>query len=222
MQPSWIALLIGGIVINNFILAKFLGCCPFFGVSKHTSDALGMGIAVTFVMALSSLVTWAVYQFFLLPHEITGHNVLTGIGLMGPSMDLTWLKTITYILVIAGLVQVVELVLKKSVPALYRALGIYLPLITTNCAVLGVVLLNTTDWKGGPENALALPLVLIQGTAGGLGFTMVMLLMSGIRERLASGNIPAPMRDLPIAFICAGLMALAFMGFAGFGKVFGI
>jgi electron transport complex protein RnfA len=222
MQPSWISLLIGGIVINNFVLAKFLGLCPFFGVSKRTSDALGMGMAVTFVMTLASLVTWAIYQFFLLPHEITGHNVLCAIGLMGPSADLQWLKTITYILVIAALVQVVELVLKKSVPALYRALGIYLPLITTNCAVLGVVLLNTTDWKGGAENALSLPLVLIQGAAGGLGFTMVMLLMSGIRERLARSNVPETMKDLPIAFITAGLMSLAFMGFAGFGKVFGI
>jgi len=222
MQPSWIALLVGGIVINNFVLAKFLGLCPFFGVSKRSSDALGMGMAVTFVMTLASLVTWIVYQFFLLKHEITGHNLFHMWGLVGPAADLQWLKTLTYILVIASLVQVVELVLKKTVPALYRALGIYLPLITTNCAVMGVVLLNTTDWQGGPEAPLSLVLTLVQGAAAGIGFTMVMLLMSGIRERLARSNVPPTMRDLPIAFITAGLMALAFMGFAGFGKVFGI
>ena len=227
MQPSWIALLFGGIVINNFVLAKFLGLCPFFGVSKRTSDAFGMGMAVTFVMVLASLVTWFLYQFFLLPHGSeklvgSGHNLLHMMGLISAGADLQWLKTITYILVIASLVQVVELVLKKSVPALYRALGIYLPLITTNCAVLGVVLLNTTAWGGGPENPLSLPLTLVQGAAAGVGFTMVMLLMSGIRERLARSNVPPTMQDLPIAFICAGLMALAFMGFAGFGKVFGM
>jgi electron transport complex protein RnfA len=222
MQPSWIAILFGGVIINNFVLAKFLGLCPFFGVSKRTSDALGMGLAVTFVMTMASLVTWALYQFFLLPQEISGHNLLAMGGVIGAETDLQWLKTITYILVIASLVQVVELVLKKAVPALYRALGIYLPLITTNCAVMGVVLLNTTDWMGGPENPLSLPLTLVQGLAAGVGFTLVMLLMSGVRERLARVDVPETMRDLPIAFICAGLMALAFMGFAGFGKVFGI
>lgn len=222
MQPSWIAMLVGGIVINNFVLAKFLGLCPFFGVSKKSSDALGMGVAVTFVMTLASLVTWIVYQFFLLPHDSTGHNVFYMLGMVDVSTNLEWLKTLTYILIIASLVQVVELVLKKTVPALYRALGIYLPLITTNCAVMGVVLLNTTDWQGGAENPLSLPLALIQGVAAGIGFTMVMMLMSGIRERMARSNIPPTMRDLPIAFITAGLMALAFMGFAGFGKVFGI
>jgi len=204
-------IVIGNLFVSNFVLVRFLGLCPFVGVSKRTSDAFGMGMAVTFVMAMASLLTYLLYTFVLKPYApllvlLAGaESALAREGLE------TALRTVTYILVIASFVQFVEMFLRKAVPALYRALGIYLPLITTNCAVLGVALLNTTD---APE-PLTLVEAVVQGVCAGLGFTLVMLLMSGIRERLALLDLPEPMRGMPIAFVCTGLMALAFLGFTG-------
>jgi Na+-translocating ferredoxin:NAD+ oxidoreductase subunit A len=205
-----LALIIVSVVfVNNFVLAKFLGLCPFLGVSQKTSSAAGMGAAVTFVMTLSSAITWIVYNYVLLPGDV---NVIAKVF---PSIRelglIEVLKTISYILVIATLVQLVEMMLRKMVPALYESLGIYLPLITTNCAVLGVALLNTTD----SPTQLGFLQATVQGFGAGIGFTIAMLLMSGIRERLALVNIPKPLQGVPIAFICTGLMALAFFGFSG-------
>ena len=205
-----IALIIVSVVfVNNFVLSKFLGLCPFLGVSQKTSSAVGMGAAVTFVMTLSSAITWIVYNYVLLPGDV---NIIAKVF---PSIRelglIDVLKTISYILVIATLVQFVEMMLRKMVPTLYESLGIYLPLITTNCAVLGVALLNTTD----SPTQLGFLQATVQGFGAGIGFTIAMLLMSGIRERLALVNIPKPLRGVPIAFICTGLMALAFFGFSG-------
>jgi len=205
-----IALIIVSVVfVNNFVLAKFLGLCPFLGVSQKTSSAVGMGAAVTFVMTLSSAITWIVYNYVLLPGDV---NIIAKVF---PSIRelglIEVLKTISYILVIATLVQLVEMMLRKMVPTLYESLGIYLPLITTNCAVLGVALLNTTE----SPTQLGFLQATVQGFGAGIGFTIAMLLMSGIRERLALVNIPKPLRGVPIAFICTGLMALAFFGFSG-------
>ncbi|HHT9105077.1 MAG TPA: electron transport complex protein RnfA [Candidatus Wujingus californicus] len=205
-----LALIIVSVVfVNNFVLAKFLGLCPFLGVSQKTSSAVGMGAAVTFVMTLSSAITWIVYNYVLLPGDV---NIIAKVF---PSIRelglIEVLKTISYILVIATLVQLVEMMLRKMVPTLYESLGIYLPLITTNCAVLGVALLNTTD----SPTQLGFLQATVQGFGAGIGFTIAMLLMSGIRERLALVNIPKPLRGVPIAFICTGLMALAFFGFSG-------
>jgi len=219
VEVGYVELAIGSILVSNFVLMKFLGLCPFLGVSKRTSDSVGMGLAVIFVMTLASAVTAVLYRHVLLPGTAEHTNVLEALGLPLPAGGLVLvLKTISYILVIAALVQFVEMVLKKSVPALYRALGIYLPLITTNCAVMGVALLNTTDWRG---SAAGLPVhkAAFNGFCAGVGFLLVMLFMSGIRERLAESRVPRALQGLPIAFICAGLMALAFMGFT---KLFGI
>ena len=181
-------------LINNMVLGKFLGLCPFIGVSRKRSSAIGMGIAVIFVMTMTSVVTWLLYTYLLVPNGLV-----------------EVLRTTLYILVIAVLVQLVEMIMKKSARALYRALGIYLPLITTNCCVLGVALLNTTD--------AATPLTLLQATTqgffGGVGFMIALLLMSGIREQLELADVPQPLRGMPIAFICTGLMAMAFLGFVG-------
>lgn len=182
---------------QNMVLSQFLGLCPFIGVSKRKKDALGMGFAVIFVMTMASLVTWAVWRYALVPWGIA------------------YLRTVTFILVIATLVQTVELAIRKLSPPLYSALGIYLPLITTNCAVLGIALLNV-DAFGARESAFSsFTLTAVQGVGGGLGFMLAMLLMSGIRERLELLPIPKAFRGVPIAFICAGLMGLAFFGFAG-------
>lgn len=198
------------IFVSNFVLAKFLGLCPFIGVTQKTKNALGMGAAVTFVMFLASLVTYLLYALIL----------KEGAPLVEADLVLV-LKTPMYILVIATLVQVVEMFLRARMPALYDALGVYLPLITTNCAIMGVALLNTTD---APEEVQRLgEQSLMQGLlaatwygiAAGLGFTLAMLLMSGVRERLAHADIPEPLKGTPIAFICTGLMAMAFFGFAG-------
>jgi electron transport complex protein RnfA len=204
---------IAAILVQNFVLAKFLGLCPFIGVTKRTDSAFGMGMAVTFVMTLASGVTHFVYEYVL---RAGPHNVLRAFVGVDQGMELV-LKTVSYILVIAVLVQLVEMFLRKSIPALYRALGIYLPIITTNCAILGVVLLNTTD---APEGAAAsFAARTFRGFCAGLGFTLVMLLMAGVRERLERIPVPRAMRGAPVAFICTGLMALAFSGFA---KLFGI
>ena len=175
---------------NNFIFSRFLGCCPFLGVSSKVETATGMGLAVTFVMALASLFTYMVYHWILVP------------------LSITYLDTISFILVIASLVQVVEMFLKKSAPSLYSALGIYLPLITTNCAVLGVTILNVTD-------QLNLFYSVLNGVFGALGFLLAIVLMAGVRERLEASDIAEPLKGFPISLITAGLMSVAFMGFNG-------
>lgn len=208
------SIFIGVILVNNFVLSRFLGLCPYVGVSRDTSSAFGMGMAVIFVMTMASAVTWFVYNHMLLPTEsnvvyLFLRNMLPGIS--SADFDLSYLETITFILVIAGLVQIVEMFIAKFSPALYRALGIYLPLITTNCAVLGVAQLNIA-FSG---QQFSLVKCIVQGAGAGVGFMLAMLLMSGIRERLELADVPPSLRGAPITFICAGLMSLAFFGFMG-------
>lgn len=185
------ALIISALFVNNFVLSRFLGICSFLGVSKKVETATGMGLAVTFVMALSSLISYIVYRAILVPFNIT------------------YLYTITFILVIAALVQFVEMVIKKKSPSLYKALGIFLPLITTNCAILGVVIINMNDKLNLIES-------LIFGTFSGLGYMLAIVLLAGLRERMeACDKMPKAMEGLPISLITAGLMAMAFLGFQG-------
>jgi electron transport complex protein RnfA len=191
---------IGTIFINNFVLARFLGICPYVGVSKKLDSAIGMGMAVIFVMTLASLATWVMYTYLL--------NPATNVFSATKPVDLTFLRTIAFILVIAALVQLVEMVIQKVSPNLYQSLGIYLPLITTNCAVLGVAVLNI-------DQALNFVEALVQGFTAGIGFTLALVLMAGIRERFETTEIPGSMRGLPITFIMAGLMSMAFLGFSG-------
>ena len=210
---SYLLVIISMVFVQNYVLARFLGLCPFINVSRKTDAALGMGMAVTFVMTMTSAVTWPIYTYLL---KLGPANLFVKLGWLEVTGDqplLAVLKVSTYILVIASLVQFVEMFLKKSVPGLYRALGIFLPLITTNCAIMGVALLNTTNYPGPGE--LSFFGAIWQGFWAGIGFTVVMLLMSGIRERLESARVPEPMKDIPIAFVCTGLMAVAFMGFTG-------
>ena len=185
-----LAIALGAILANNFIFSQFLGICPFMGVSKKVETASGMGIAVTFVMGLASAVCFFVNKFILIP------------------LDLVYMQTVAFILVIAALVQFIEMFLQKSMPSLYTALGVYLPLITTNCAVLGVVLLNV---QGG-SNFIA---SVVYGITGGLGFLLAIVLFASIRERLVFADYPKSFDGFPIALVTAGLMALAFMGFSG-------
>jgi electron transport complex protein RnfA len=190
---NWSGLLtiaIAAILINNVILKRFLGLCPFLGVSKQLDAALGMGMAVIFVLTMASIVTFGIYYLILVP------------------LDIAYLRTIAFILVIATLVQFVEMVVEKTSPGLYRSLGIYLPLITTNCAVLGIAVLNVDIGYNFVETV-------VHGFSAGLGFTIALLLMAGIRERLDLADIPESLRGVPIAFIVAGLMAIAFQGFSG-------
>ena len=191
---SLLGILISAILTENFILVKFYGICPFMGVSKKIDTALGMGMAVTFVMALASAACWAVNEFLLLP------------------LQLEYMQTVAFILVIASIVQVVEMFLKKSVPALYQALGIFLPLITTNCAVLGVALVNVQE---GYDFLLSV----VNGACGGLGFTLAIVLFASLRERVDKADCPECFKGYPLALIAAGLLALAFMGFSGL-KIF--
>ncbi|HPG39481.1 MAG TPA: electron transport complex subunit RsxA [bacterium] len=202
---SLFILAISSIFINNFIFARFLGTCPYIGVSKQIDSAIGMGTAVTFVMTLASAVTWLI-DFYLF--EPVPANLFYRVFSLATPPDLTFLKTIAFILVIAALVQFVEMVIQKTSPALYKALGIYLPLITTNCAILGVSLLNI-DLKYNFIQSV------VHGLSGGLGFTVALILMAGIREKLELADIPKPLRGIPIAFVMAGLMAIAFLGFSG-------
>ena len=189
---------LGAILVNNFIFAQFLGICPFLGVSKKVDTALGMGLAVTFVMGLASAVCWVINEYLLINPAIYGD---------GP--NLAFMQTIAFILVIAALVQFVEMFLKKNVPSLYQALGIYLPLITTNCAVLGVVLLNVQNNYNFIESV-------VYGITGGLGFLLAIFLFASVRERLdATMECPKAFEGFPIALVTAGLIALAFMGFSG-------
>ncbi len=197
--------------VQNFVVQRFLGLCPFIGQSDDKHKAIGMGIAVTFVMTMASFVTYLLYAYFLVPGSWFLRTVFgPGAGITEVGL-LDVLVTVSYILVIASLVQFVEMFLRRFVPTLYRAMGIYLALITTNCAVMGVALLNTTD---APQD-LGLTGAVLQGVFAGLGFTLVMLLMAGIRERLEYLNVPPCFKGAPIAFLCTGLMALAFLGFAG-------
>ena len=191
---SLFSISLSAILAENFILVKFLGICPFMGVSKKSDTALGMGIAVIFVMGIASAATWAVDRYLLQPY---------GLGYM---------QTVVFILVIAALVQLVEMFLQKVIPSLYQALGIYLPLITTNCAVLGVALLNI-------QNGYTFIESVVYGIMGGVGFTVAILLFSSVRERLEDCDCPKCFKGFPIALIAAGLLALSFMGFSGF-KVF--
>jgi len=187
---------IAAVLIQNFVLARFLGLCPFFGVSKKLSSATGMGMAVVFVMTVASMFTWWIDKSILI------------------AMDVEYLRTIVFILVIASLVQLLEMFLQKFTPALYESLGIYLPLITTNCAILGVAIINTGINGFSGANYTFVESV-FNGAASGVGFTMALVLMAGLRERLELADIPKSLDGLPIAFITAGLMALAFLGFSG-------
>lgn len=193
MMVEILGIVIAALLSQNFILVKFYGICPFMGVSKKIDTAIGMGMAVTFVMALASAACY-------------------GVNLILVALDLEFMQTVAFILVIATLVQVVEMFLKKSVPALYKALGVYLPLITTNCAVLGVVLVNVQEGY----NFL---LSVVNGAAGGLGFTLAIVLFASVRERVNQADCPECFKGFPIALITAGLMALSFMGFSGL-KIF--
>ena len=185
-----LAITLGAILANNFIFSQFLGICPFLGVSKKVDTAVGMGVAVTFVMGLASAITWLVNTFILIP------------------LDLGYMQTVAFILVIASLVQFIEMFLQKSMPSLYTALGVYLPLITTNCAVLGVALLNIQNNYNFIESV-------VYGITGGLGFLLAIVLFASIRERLVFADYPKSFEGFPIALVTAGLMALAFMGFSG-------
>ena len=184
-----LGIIIAALLSQNFILVKFYGICPFMGVSKKIDTALGMGMAVTFVMALASAACYLV-------------------NLLLVKLNVTYMQTVAFILVIASIVQVVEMFLKKAVPALYKALGVFLPLITTNCAVLGVVLVNV-------QNDYSFLISVINGAAGGLGFTLAIVLFASIRERVDKAEPPESFKGYPLALIAAGFLALAFMGFSG-------
>jgi electron transport complex protein RnfA len=187
---EFLILLVSTALVNNVVLIKFLGLCPFMGVSKNTESALGMGMATTFVITLATAATWILEAWLLQP------------------LGLGYLRILTFILVIAATVQFVEMVVKKSSPELYQALGIYLPLITTNCAVLGIALLNVMEKSSFVHSMVA-------GFGSAVGFTLVLLIFAGLRERLALARIPAAFVGAPIGFVLASLLALAFMGFSG-------
>ncbi len=191
---SLLGILLSAILTENFILVKFYGICPFMGVSKKIDTALGMGAAVTFVMAIASAASWAVNEYLLIP------------------LNLQYMQTVAFILVIASIVQVVEMFLKKAIPSLYQALGIFLPLITTNCAVLGAALVNVQKQYDFLQSV-------VYGVCGGVGFTLAIVLFASIRERTEQADCPQCFKGFPIALIAAGLMALAFMGFSGL-KIF--
>ncbi|MFA6323863.1 MAG: RnfABCDGE type electron transport complex subunit A [Candidatus Cloacimonadaceae bacterium] len=186
------------IFIQNFVLSRFLGLCPYLGVSKKLDSALGMGMAVIFVMTLASAITFLINKYLLL------------------QFDLMYLQTIAFILTIAALVQFVEMVIQKNAPALYKSLGVFLPLIATNCAVLGVAILNTTAFRSDGISAYNFLDSVLNGFFSGLGFTVVLLAMAGLRMRLEKAELPKSMKGMPIALILAGIMALSFYGFMGF------
>ena len=178
------------IFVQNFVLMRFLGLCPYIGVSKKLDSALGMGMAVIFVMTMASTFTWLIHTYLLVP------------------LHIEFLQTIAFILTIASLVQLVEMIIQKTAPALYKSLGVFLPLITTNCAVLGVAILNI-------QSEYNFIFAILNGLFGGIGFTLVLILMAGIRERLERAELPVSMEGMPISMIVAGSMALAFLGFSG-------
>ncbi len=189
-MQDYVLILISTVLVNNFVLVKFLGLCPFMGVSKKTDAALGMGLATTFVLTLSSVLSYIIYTYLLQP------------------FGLEYLQTIAFILAIAAVVGFTEMAIHKTSPALYQVLGIYLPLITTNCAVLGVALLNVGENNNFIESA-------VFGFGAAVGFTLVMVLFASIRERVDVADVPGPFKGAPIALVTAGLMSMAFMGFGG-------
>ena len=189
-MTEYALILVGTVLVNNFVLVKFLGLCPFMGVSKKLETAIGMGLATTFVLTLSAITSWLVNEYLLLP------------------LGIEYLRTIAFILVIAVVVQFTETVMHKTSPVLYQVLGIFLPLITTNCAVLGVALLNLQEQRNFLESAL-------YGFGAAVGFSLVLVLFAGMRERVAVADVPEPFQGSAIALVTAGLMSLAFMGFAG-------
>ena len=193
MEISYFAIIIGAILVNNVVLAQFLGICPFLGVSSKVETSMGMGAAVTFVMALAALVAWLIQTYVLVP------------------LDIVYMQTIVFILVIAALVQMVEIILKKVSPSLYQALGIFLPLITTNCAVLGVAILMI-------QKEFNLLQSVTYSVATAIGFALALVLYAGIRERLEFEDMPRSMQGVPIALVTAGILAMAFMGFSGLVK----
>lgn len=190
MFASLVSISLGAILVNNFIFSQFLGLCPFLGVSNKMSTATGMSVAVTFVMTMASAICWIINEYLLIP------------------LGLEFMQTVAYILVIAVLVQFVEMFLKKAIPSLYSAMGIFLPLITTNCAVLGVVLLNTQNYYNFLESV-------VYGFTGGLGFTLAIVLFSSVRERLEFADYPKAFEGFAICLVAAALFALAFLGFSG-------
>ncbi len=189
-NTSLFAILIGGLLVNNFVLSQFLGICPFLGVSKKLNSAVGMSLAVIFVMLMATAATWPIYNLLLVPR------------------DLGYLQTIVFILIIAALVQLVEIALKRFLPPLYISLGIYLPLITTNCAVLGVTILNIDKGYDFGQS-------LVNALGAGLGFLLAMVMFAGVRERLESAEIPAGLKGLPITLVAASLVSMSFLGFQG-------
>ena len=189
-NTSLVAILIGGLLVNNFVLSQFLGICPFLGVSKKLNSAVGMSLAVIFVMLMATAATWPIYNLLLVPR------------------DLGYLQTIVFILIIAALVQLVEIALKRFLPPLYNSLGIYLPLITTNCAVLGVTILNIDKGYDFGQS-------LVNALGAGLGFLLAMVMFAGVRERLESAEIPAGLKGLPITLVAASLVSMSFLGFQG-------
>jgi electron transport complex protein RnfA len=193
-MTEYALILVGTVLVNNFVLVKFLGLCPFMGVSKKLETAIGMGLATTFVLTLSAVTSWLVNEFLLVP------------------LGIDYLRTIAFILVIAVVVQFTETVMHKTSPVLYQVLGIFLPLITTNCAVLGVALLNLQEQRGFLESAL-------YGFGAAVGFSLVLVLFAAMRERIAVADVPEPFQGSSIAMVTAGLMSLAFMGFAGLVSV---
>lgn len=190
-----VTIVLAGILTENMVLAKFLGICPFLGVSKKTNTAVSMGIAVTLVMLISTAVTYPIHRYLLIPN------------------GLEYLQTIVFILVIAALVQLVEIVLKKYIPPLYTALGVYLPLITTNCAVLGITMLNFTNTR-----ITNYPEALFNALGAGLGFLLAMFIFAGVRSRLETSDIPESLKGLPITLISAAIVSLSFLGFSGLVK----
>ncbi|ATC98975.1 MAG: electron transport complex subunit RsxA [Pseudoalteromonas spongiae] len=193
-MTEYLLLLIATVLVNNFVLVQFLGLCPFMGVSGKLDTAIGMSLATTFVLTLASVTSYLVNQYILIP------------------LELTFLRTMSFILVIAVVVQFTEMVVRKTSPTLYRLLGIFLPLITTNCAVLGVALLNTREQHSFLQSA-------IYGFGAAVGFSLVLVLFAAMRERLAAADVPAPFKGASIAMITAGLMSLAFLGFTGLVKL---
>jgi electron transport complex protein RnfA len=190
MEQSLILILISAVLINNFVLTRFLGICPFIGVSKQLESAVGMGGAVVFVMTIASAVAWLIQAKLLIPFNIE------------------YLQTVFFILVIASLVQLLEMLLRKFSPVLEKMLGVYLPLITTNCAVLGVALLNLNEKFNLFQSV-------VHGFGAGIGFSLALILMAGIRERLETANVPKAFKGVPITFVTASLMSIAFLGFSG-------
>ena len=195
---SLISVFLAAILTENYVLCKFLGICPFLGVSKKLNTAVGMSAAVTFVMVLATAVTFPIYQYLLVPN------------------DLAYLQTIIFILIIAGLVQLVETVLKKYIPSLYQSLGVYLPLITTNCAILGVTMLVLQKVETTTAYTYTYSHALINALGAGIGFLVAMVMFAGVRGRLESADIPKSLQGLPITLIAASLVALSFLGFSGF------